>query len=436
MKVFEKKSYKENGAEVKEYKFMGIALLHKKKFPNGKKWYLLGADKNKLKGKSKKTAEYGKWVENVKTNKTLFVPMTTSPYKRRKEDVKIFAYYLAQFHSIPENDDTHGKGFTEWNNVASTVPAFTGHYQPKVPYDVGYYNLLVPGVMERQVEIAKSYGIYGFCFYYYWFNGKKVLDKPLRYFLDSKIDFHFHFFWANETWSSRWQGGNKEIILEQKYDSAKFEQFFYDILPFLKDDRYEKIDNKPILIVYHPDDMGQELFVQFVDTLNKLAIENGFNGMYLTTVFGFNKDKNFLQQYKLNGLTEFFPCSLQNKLKIKPVEPICSNMKISVYDLKQFIKNKEYLYDTDYDLYKCAFPDWDNSPRKLFSSADLYVLDDKDFKKWLKGIIRWTLTNNTRDKQYVYINAWNEWGEGAVLEPTSRYGYKYLQIIKDVLEKK
>ena len=240
----------------------------------------------------KDLAEYGKWLKDVKTNKSFFVPFTKAPHKRKADDVKIFAYYLTQFHSIPENDEVHGKGFTEWNNVASTVPAFTGHYQPKIPYDTGFYNLLMPEVLRRQTEIAKAYGIYGFCFYYYWFNGKKVLEKPLEEFLRSDIDFHFHFFWANETWSSRWQGGNKDIILEQVYDKEKFEQFFYDILPYLKDKRYEKIDNKPILMIYYPEDMGKELFVEFSDTLNKLARKNGFNGMYLTAVLISRKTSN------------------------------------------------------------------------------------------------------------------------------------------------
>ena len=379
-------------------------------------------------------SRYIRWCDDLKNNKSHFVAITDEKCQSVAKNIKVFAYYLSQFHAVPENDENHGKGVTEWDNVASCAPAFAGHYQPKLPYDMGFYNLLMPGVIERQVEIAKKYGVYGFCFYYYWFDGKRILEKPLEYFLKSDIEFHFHFFWANETWSRRWHGGNKEIILEQKYSPEKFEQFFYDMLPYLKDERYEKIDNKPMLMIYHPEDMGQDLFVLFVDTLNRLAQENGFDGMYLTTVFDFVKDNNFLQQYKLNGLTEFFPANLQKKLKKKSARTLSKKMKLTLYDLHKFIKRQLYLFDVDYDLYKCTCPGWDNSARKLYSEAEMYCLKDGDFKQWLSGIVNWTIKKHNAKKRYVYINAWNEWGEGAILEPTTRYGYKELQTVKDVLQ--
>lgn len=457
MSIFLKKLFYKKSGNTKKYKILGITFYKKTKTPTKKEYRILGIpvfskEKKKHKEKlkimgikfSKKVPvkniqnkdyiKYYQWIADIRNNKSLFIPMTKVPYTRNDKDIKIFAYYLSQFHCIPENDAAHGKGFTEWSNVAATVPAFANHYQPKIPYDLGFYNLLMPGVMERQVEIAKTYGIYGFCFYYYWFNGKKALEKPLEYFLNSKIDFHFHFFWANETWSSRWQGGNKEIILEQKYDIEKFEQFFYDILPYFKDNRYEKIDNKPILMIYHPEDMGKDMFVRFVDTINNLAVKHGFNGIYTTTVFDFEKDKHFLQDYHLNGLTEFFPAHLQKKLESHMADTISAEMKVNVYNLHKFIKEKGYIFDTDYDLYKCCCPNWDNSARKLYTEADLYSLEDGDFRDWLHGNIKWTQKNNTHNKQYTYVNAWNEWGEGAVLEPTTRYGYKDLQTVKDVLE--
>lgn len=420
----------------KEYKLFGMSLFYKENYSNRRQRKFFGIN---IYSKPKSiTADdfikYTQWLEDVKNNKTLFIPITKEPYKRKDNDIKIFAYYLSQFHCIPENNEAHGKGFTEWSNTASSVPAFIKHYQPKIPYDLGFYNLLMPGVIERQVEIAKMYGIYGFCFYYYWFNGKKVLEKPLEYFLNSKIDFHFHFFWANETWSSRWQGGNKEIILEQKYDEEKFEQFFYDLLPFIKDSRYEKINNRPILMIYYPEDIGKDLFNKFSDILNKLAKKNGFDGMYLTTIFDFRKNKDFLKEYKLDGLTEFYPAHLAKKLKTKEVTTISSQMKITCYDLHSFIQSRQYLFEVNYDLYKCACPNWDNTPRKLYTGADIYCLEDIDFRNWLYNNIKWTKQNLPYDKQYTYLNAWNEWGEGAILEPTTRYGYKYLQIVKDVLE--
>lgn len=433
-----KSLFYERKNDAKNYKLFGITIFKIIKINNYRTFYLLGIPvihtrRNKF-AKYNDFIEYSKWLDDVKNNRTLFVPQTSKPYTPKNNDVKIFAYYLSQFHAIPENDDAHGKGFTEWSNVASSTPAFVNHYQPQIPYDLGFYNLLMPGVMERQVELAKMYGIYGFCFYYYWFDGKKVLEKPLEYFLNSKIDFHFHFFWANETWTSRWQGGNKEIILKQQYNEKNFEQFFYDILPYIKDDRYEKIDNKPILMVYHPKKMGKELFCKFSDVLQTLAKKHGFNGMYLTTIYDFKKNKKFLDEYQLDGLVEFYPAGLKSNLKTQKITTISRKMNVTCYRLHDFIKDKKHLFNTDFDLFKCSFPNWDNSPRKIYSCADIYLLDDSDFKIWLSDNIKWTKQNNSQNKQYVYINAWNEWGEGAVLEPTTRYGYKSLQIVKDVLE--
>ena len=148
---------------------------------------------------------YSQWVDQLKNAKDHFVPYTDKPFERQPGDPKVYAFYLTQFHAVPENDRAHGKGFTEWTNVASATPQFVGHYQPKIPYDLGFYNLLMPGVMERQVEIAKTYGIYGFCFYYYWFSGKKLLEKPLEYFLHSDIDFHYHLCWRNKHRKQRFQ---------------------------------------------------------------------------------------------------------------------------------------------------------------------------------------------------------------------------------------
>ena len=179
--------------------------------------------------KQVKAKDYANWIDDLKTSKKNFVNFTGHPYKRNTSDPKIYAFYLTQFHAIPENDKAHGKGFTEWTNVAAATPQFIGHYQPKIPYDLGFYNLLMPGVLERQVEIAKAYGIYGFCFYYYWFSGRKLLEKPLEYFLQSDIDFHFHLCWATENWSKLWDGGDREIIVEQKLKQGDADKFFYDI---------------------------------------------------------------------------------------------------------------------------------------------------------------------------------------------------------------
>lgn len=377
---------------------------------------------------------YGKWVEEVHNDKTHFVPFTKQPYQRQDGDVKIFAYYLTQFHAIPENDEAHGKGFTEWTNVASAQPHFVGHYQPKIPYDLGFYNLLMPGVMERQVEIAKAYGIYGFCFYYYWFSGKKVLEKPLEYWLNHKeIDFHYHFCWANENWSKLWDGGDRELILEQKLQDGDAERFFVDILPYFKDVRYEKVDNKPILAIYTPQKFEENKIITFKKEIDQLAREHGFDGIYFlaTNAFGFNTPI----EYGFEGIIQFPPHGIDSYIcEERTISRLIPSTEFVIWSMKDFIDNKCYLQSTSYPLFLTCFTGWDNTPRKAWSRAWCLLLGDEQFATWLTDIIRWTKENHKSNEQYVYINAWNEWGEGAILEPTLRYGYKNLSIVKKCLE--
>lgn len=375
--------------------------------------------------------EYFEWVNCLKQDKTHFVPFTETPYIPQKGDTKVFSFYLTQYHAIPENDTAHGKGFTEWTNVASATPQFVGHYQPKIPYDLGFYNLLMPGVMERQVEIAKAYGVYGFCFYFYWFSGKKLLEKPLEYFLHSDIDFKFHLCWANENWSKRWDGGEQEIIVEQDFETFDIIQFFNDLLPYFKDPRYERINGKPILIIYRNDLWTMEKSRQILSQLNTLANNCGFPGLHIlcTNAFGFCKTLD----YGYSGLVEFPPHGI-------PIELYNTNNQrlpgtnFSIIDISEYIQQKSYLYPTPYPTFKTCFPSWDNTPRKLYSNGYCYLLKDEDYRKWLRDIIFWTKKNHTSEDNIVYINAWNEWGEGAILEPTTHFGYRNLEILKQTLE--
>ena len=376
--------------------------------------------------------QYGKWVECIKRDHSEFVPFTESLYKRKNNDVKVFAYYLPQFYAIPENDVAYGKGFTEWTNVASAIPHFVGHYQPKIPYDLGFYNLLMPGVMERQVEIAKAYGVYGFCFYLYWFSGKKVLEKPLEYFLYSNIDFHYHFCWANENWSKLWDGGNREVIFEQNFSESEADLFYADIRPYLHDSRYEKIENKPLLMIYRPSLFPQEAFLSFASRLRELATQDGFDGLFLTC----STFKTVVpQDWGLDGATEFPPHGMFSQcLEKRSIDRLVPSSSFKILDTSNYIKGKKYLKSVEYLIFKACFAGWDNTPRKAWTSGCCFLLSDADFKDWFLDILFWTKNNNPKNMQLVYINAWNEWAEGAILEPTIREGYKKLQIVKDCLE--
>ena len=379
---------------------------------------------------------YTNWIFDVHENKTLFVKNDGKIFRRKKSDPKIFAYYLPQFHAIPINDQSFGKGFTEWTNVSRATPLFKGHVQPRVPYDLGFYNLENIHVLERQVELAKQFGVYGFCFYYYWFSGKKVLDKPLQMFLDSKIDFKFHLMWANENWAKRWDGGNKDIILEQKFNYSEIDDFYHDLLPFIKDDRYEKVGNKPILAVYRVALFGEKLFQAFVSRLNELALKDGFDGFYFLGTNSFNFIEP--QKYNIDGLIEFPPHGMKGLTCVNSndIEWFNLNCKVNVYDTHKWIDSKGYLNQKidNCKIFKCCFPSWDNSPRKAYIDAAIFIMQQNDFYNWLSGVISWTKSNHSSNEQYVYINAWNEWGEGAMLEPDTRFGYRALSTVRKVLE--
>lgn len=373
--------------------------------------------------------------DNNLNRKKMFIDISKEPF-HKNSDIKALAFYLPQFHPIDLNDKFYGKGFTEWTNVTSAIPQFTGHYQPQLPYDVGFYDLRNEETIKRQVELARLYGIYGFCFYYYWFSGKKLLETPINNFLKNKsIDFPFCLCWANENWSKLWDAGDNELLMKQMLQTEDDEKFMHDILPFFKDKRYIKIDSKPVLIVYRPHlfdkNRAKALFINF----RKIAKNNGLPDLYIIAAnsHGFSDNPN---DWGLDAIVEFPPHGVTNKASIiNPEGYKNSKFKGHLFDMKSYIEKRKYIYKTDYKLFKTIFPGWDNTARKAYSGANIFEMNPALYKKWLRGIISYTKKNNSKNEQYIFINAWNEWAEGAHLEPDTRYGYAYLQATKDVLEK-
>lgn len=248
------------------------------------------------------------YLENgIHKKDEMYAEFDSDPIKLHKNDVKAIAWYLPQYHRIDINDYYHGRGFTEWNNTSKAFPIFTGHYQPHIPYDVGYYDLNNPEVFVRQIELAKHYGIYGFSFYYYWFSGKRVMEKPLEYFLRHReLDIKYCITWANENWMSVWDSGDHDLILEQKLQNGDSIRFINDLLPYFNDDRYIRINGKLLLIVYRANIWDKacvnELFQSFRDEVKR----NIGKELYIMICNSFGFDE-YAEEWGADALLEFPP---------------------------------------------------------------------------------------------------------------------------------
>ena len=376
--------------------------------------------------------EYINHLHRMMTDKSQFVDKMEYNPDFGNINTKLIAFYLPQFHLFKENEQWHGRGFTEWTNVTKAIPHFTGHIQPQLPIDVGFYDLSNIDVMARQAELAKQYGVHGFCFHYYWFSGKKLMEKPIYNWLNHpEIDFPFCLCWANENWSRLWDGGNKEVLMKQELLDGDDKKFADDIIPFFQDKRYIKIDGKPLFVVYRPKLFEQERFNKFIDILKSECKKVGIPDIYVlvSNSFGFNEAPS---QWSANGIVEFPPHSMNYIWANK--EFIFSNSKITVVDAIDYIKNKKYMYETEHNVFKTVFPSWDNTARKAYTGATCFFGETPQlYRQWLSDCIQWTRENHPKNEQIVFVNAWNEWAEGAHLEPDHYYGYAYLEETKNAL---
>lgn len=392
--------------------------------------------------KNKETAEYLDYVLNSQLDRSNFVKPVEDKHVFKDEDVKLIAYYLPQFHDFEENIKWFGRGFSEWSNTSKTQPQFIGHWQPHIPIDVGYYNLETPNTFKRQIELAKQYGIYGFCFYYYWYSGKKIMEKPIQKFLaDKSLDMPFFMFWANEDWTMLWDNGEDgETLHHQELLEGDAEKFMEDILPYMQDERYIKIDNKPLLVIYNLHLYPYDKYMAFNKRIREIAKENGFDDLYIMSTikecFNLGNLKEVTDKYNLDSMMEFFPQGLHGRMPTKEQKILNPKCSAKVYDVDKYIREKSYLFKTNTKLFKGCFPNWDNTPRKCYNGAQIMQSNPANYKIWLKDIINWTKENKSKTEQFVFINAWNEWAEGAHLEPDQRYGYAYLRATKEALEEK
>lgn len=346
-----------------------------------------------------------------------------------KADVRLVAYYLPQFHPTAENDEWWGKGFTEWRNVARAFPVFEGHYQPRMPGELGYYDLRLPDVMSRQVELAKLYGISAFCFHFYWFGGRRLLEGPLDHYLATgDLDLPFCLCWANETWSRRWSGREQDVLLAQRHSPEDDIAVIGGLDKYFRDPRYLTIDGKPVFTVYRA-----SLFPDMKATIARWRAEMtrlGYPGIYLIATNAF--DFTGHGEVGFDALSEFPPHGIRtpNVEGGMAVAPIKTGGRIRRYsDVVAAEKAKPRGSDV---VHPGVMPSWDNSARQP-TSAQIYDGSTPAlFEEWLGHAMRRAQANPEAERM-VFINAWNEWGEGAYLEPDLRYGYAYLSACADAI---
>lgn len=381
--------------------------------------------------------EYLSYIEEKVLKKSdCFIEESSLSFALKEGDPNIIAWYLPQFHQIEINNKLYGKGFTEWTNTTQTIPLFTGHWQPHIPYDVGYYELNNTEIFKRQIELAQKYGLYGFSFYYYWFSGEKIMEKPVDMYLEDKsLDFPFCLTWANENWTALWDGGDKEIIYEQKLREEDDSSIIKDLIRYMKDERYICKDGKPMLIVYRVAIFGKERTQTLFSNFRKIAKENGFDDLYIVVcnAHGFEEEP---EEWGADALVEFPPHIICNKVKnVKPEGYINPYFNGKVKDMSGFISNKEYLYEHNTKAYyRGVMTSWDNTARKATTGATIYTgLNPQSFKIWLRDAIVEGKDKNGKNN-YVFVNSWNEWAEGSHLEPDMKYGYGFLQSMKEAIE--
>ena len=348
-------------------------------------------------------------------------------------DVRLIAFYLPQFHPIPENDLWWGKGFTEWTKVTKAQPLFEGHYQPQLPADLGFYDLRIPEVREAQAALAQKYGIFGFCYYYYWFAGKRLLHLPLDEVLRTKKpDFPFCVCWANENWTRRWDGAEHEILIAQEHSPEHNKAFAESLIHILLDERYIRINGEPLLIVYRSDILPEPL--QLTEQWREVFRANGVGEVHLClaiTCFSGYVDPVSIG---FDSALQFPPHGVPAR-QISPSELVGMHPDFTgqLFDYQDATINAVAEKLPDFKFFPGAMPSWDNTPRRG-NTAHAFINSNPDlYEFWLRGAIEKTKQRNSGDERIVFINAWNEWAEGAHLEPDQKYGHSHLLVTSKAL---
>ena len=347
-------------------------------------------------------------------------------YSDLKTDIKALAFYLPQFHTFPENDQWWGKGFTEWTNTRKAVPAFPGHYQPREPHaDIGYYDLSDYRVMARQAEMAKKHGIYGFCFYHYWFSGKRLMEKPVDLLLEHpEIDLNFCLCWANENWTRTWDGMENNVLISQQHIDDDI-QYIIDLKKYIDDPRYIRIDGKPVVLIYRPAQLP-DVTLTF-KRWREWCRNNGVGEILIWIVRGCANDEKSCFFEGADAEVEFPP---SHCVPWSPVPEDCGNPHgsfVSDYSayVDRILAGEGCVESYKHPVYRGVMMGWDCAARrKNFFCWGKYSI--AKYSQWLRYVIDYTRKHHDANDRFIFINAWNEWAEGTYLEPDRRFGYTSL----------
>jgi len=357
--------------------------------------------------------------------------------------VRSIAFYLPQYHPIPENDEWWGKGFTEWTNVTKAKPLFPGHYQPHLPADLGFYDLRLPEARQAQADLAKAYGIYGFCYYHYWFNGKRLLERPVNEILSyGKPDFPFCLCWANENWTRRWDGQDQEMLMQQVYSDEDDLAHIRSLAQVFQDPRYIRINNKPLFLVYRVSNMPDPL--RTAQIWRGEAHRLGIGDIYLGKVESISASHGDPSLIGFDAAIEFQPHWEELGLPMQKGRrwDILRSLKITdqvyaehnIFDYSIMVNRSLAKPLPNYKRFPCVTPSWDNSARRKANAIILRNASPEIYESWLKTVVQKTLQDTRNQEQLVFINAWNEWAEGNHLEPCRKWGYAYLEATQRAIQ--
>ena len=345
---------------------------------------------------------------------------------------RLIAFYLPQFHPIPENDAWWGAGFTEWTNVRPAMPMFPGHHQPHEPVpELGHYDLGDPAVMGRQIELARLYGVGGFCFYWYWFGGKRLLEKPVeRWLADPSLDFPFCLCWANENWSRRWDGLDSELLIAQDHSPQDDLAFIAALAPYLRDPRYIRIEGRPLVLVYRPSLLPDARAT--ADRWRTWCRQNGLGEIHLAYTQSF--DQIDPAAIGFDSAIEFPPNNHPAPQITEQVPGLAEDFGGIVYDARTYLRRSRDYPKPAYRLFRAVFPSWDNTARRKLNGSIFANTSPELYREWLENAVTQTRAEaRGADDRIIFCNAWNEWAEGAHLEPDAVHGYGFLAATRAAL---